>query len=63
MLGSNPVYIFSGGTVRIGTWLRFEPTDPLDFFDNVDDLNPLGLVPGRTWIEIPRNIDDVLGWS
>lgn len=63
MLGSNPVYVFSGGTVRVGTWLRFAPTDPLDFFDNVDDLNPIGLVPGRTWLEVPRNLDDVLSWS
>lgn len=63
VLGSNPVFVFSGGTVRSGTWLRFEPTDPLEFFDNVDDLNPIGLVPGRTWLEIPRNLDDVLTWS
>jgi hypothetical protein len=63
VLGSNPVYVFSRGTVRAGTWLRFVPTDPLDFFDNVDDLNAIGLVPGRTWLEIPRNLDDVLSWS
>lgn len=63
VLGSNPVYVFSGGTVRVGVWLRFEPTDPLEFFDNVDDLNPIGLVPGRTWLEIPRNQDDVLSWT
>lgn len=63
VLGSNPVYVFSGGTVRIGTWLRFEPTDPVALYDNVDDLNPIGLVPGRTWLEIPRNLDDVLSWT
>lgn len=63
VLGSNPVYVFSGGTVRVGVWLRFQPTDPLELFDNVDDLNPIGLVPGRTWLEIPRNVDDVLVWS
>ena len=63
VLGSNPVYVFSGGTVRVGVWLRFQPTDPLDIFDNVDDLNRIGLVPGRTWLEIPRNLDDVLSWS
>ena len=60
LLGSNPVYIFTGGTVREGTWLRFEPTDPLSYYDNLDDLNPLGLQPGRTWLEVPRNLDDVL---
>lgn len=54
-LGSNPVYIFSHGTVRQGVWLRFLPTDAYGFFDNTDDLNPIGLVPGRTWVEFPRN--------
>lgn len=63
VLGSNPAYVFSGGTVRVGVWLRFEPTDPVELIDNVDDLNPIGLVPGRTWLEIPRNVDDVLAWS
>jgi len=63
VLGSNPVFIFSGGTVRSGTWLRFEPTEPFGFFDTAEDLNPLGLQPGRTWLEIPRNLDGVLDWS
>lgn len=63
VLGSNPVYVFSGGTVRAGTWLRFEPTDPLDFYVDVDSGEPIGLLPGRTWLEIPRNLDGVLSWS
>jgi hypothetical protein len=63
VLGSNPVYVFTGGTVRSGTWLRFEATDELAFFDTVEDLNPLGLQPGRTWVEIPRHIDGVIDWS
>ena len=63
VLGSNPIYVFSGGTVRVGVWLRFKPTDPLDVFDNVDDLNTIGLTPGRTWLEVPRNLDDVLSWT
>jgi hypothetical protein len=25
VLGSNPVYVFTGGTVRVGSWLRFRP--------------------------------------
>lgn len=53
--GSNPVLIFSGGTVRQGVWLRFAPEDGYAFYDNVDDLNPIGLEPGRTWVEFPRN--------
>jgi hypothetical protein len=63
VLGSNPVYVFTGGTVQEGEWLRFLPEDPFQFFDNFDDLNPLPLQPGRTWMEIPRNIDDVISWE
>ena len=63
VLGSNPVYVFSGGTVRAGTWLRFQPTDPIDLFVDADEDERIGLVPGRTWLEIPRNLDDVLSWS
>ena len=60
ILGSNEVFVFSRGTVRTGIWLRFDELDPFGFFDNVDDLNAIGLVPGRTWLEIPRNFDDVV---
>jgi hypothetical protein len=63
VLGSNPVYIFTGGTVRSGTWLRFASTDGFAFFDTVDDLNPLGLQPGRTWVEIPRHNEGVIDWT
>ena len=24
---------------------------------------PISLVAGRTWVEVPRNFDDVLTWS
>lgn len=63
VLGSNPVYVFTGGTVREGSWLRFASTDPYQFFDNFTDLNPLRLQPGRTWVELPRNIDGTVSWS
>lgn len=63
VLGSNPVYVFSGGLVQVGEWLRFQPEDPFQLFDNFDDLNPLPLQPGRTWMEIPRNLDDVVTWE
>lgn len=60
VLGSNPVYVFTGGVVQEGEWLRFEPTDPFAFFTSVDDLTELRLQPGRTWLEIPRNQDGVV---
>jgi hypothetical protein len=61
--GTNPVYVFSGGTVREGAWLRFAQTDPIGLYDNIDDLNEIGIQPGRTWLEIPRNQDDVVSWE
>ncbi len=63
VLGSNPVYVFTGGLVQEGEWLRFAPEDPFEFFDNFDDLNPLPLQPGNAWVEIPRNLDDVVSWD
>ncbi len=60
ILGSNEVFVFTRGTVRSGIWMRFDALDPFGFFDNVDDLDPIGLVPGRTWLEVPRNFDDVV---
>lgn len=62
-LGSNPVYVFTGGTVRVGSWLRFASTDPYQFFDNFTDLNPIKLQPGRSWVEFPRNIEGSVSWS
>ena len=62
-LGSNPVYVFSGGTVRVGSWLRFASTDPYQFFDNFTDLNPIELLPGRSFVELPRNIEGSVSWS
>ena len=63
VMGSNPVYVFTGGTVRPGVWLRFAPEDPFNLFDNAEDLNAIALSPGRTWVEIPRNIEDILTWA
>ena len=63
VLGSNPVYVFTNGIVQEGEWLRFEPEDPFQLFDNFDDLNELPLQPGRTWMEIPRNLDDIISWE
>jgi hypothetical protein len=63
MLGSAPVYIFTGGTVRVGVWLRFESTDRYQFFDSIETLNELRIQPGRTFIEIPRAIEGTVSWS
>lgn len=63
MLGSNPVYIFTGGTVRVGVWLRFKSTDRYQFFDSIDTLNELRIQPGRSFIELPRAIEGTVSWS
>jgi Protein of unknown function (DUF3048) N-terminal domain/Protein of unknown function (DUF3048) C-terminal domain len=63
MLGSSPVFIFTGGTVRIGVWLRFESTDRYQFFDSIETLNELRIQPGRSFIELPRAIPGTVTWS
>ena len=63
VLGSNRALVFTGGTVQEGVWVRFAPIDEFALFDNVDDLNELGLQPGRTWLEIPRNREGTAAWS
>ncbi len=63
VLGANPVFVFTGGIVQAGQWLRFEPEHRFEFFDNFEDLNPLPLQPGRTWLEIPRNRDGIVSWE
>jgi len=63
VLSTNPVYVFTGGTVRVGSWLRFKSTDPYQFYDNFTDLNPIKLTPGRTWVSFPRNIEGTTSWS
>lgn len=63
VLGSNPVLVFTDGKVQEGVWLRFEGTDPFGLFDNFEDLNELVLQPGRTWLEIPRNIFGTVDWD
>lgn len=59
-LGSNTVYIFSDGIVRVGVWMRSHATDPFLFFNNASDLVTMPVSPGRTWVEVPRNIAGVV---
>lgn len=61
-LGANPVYVFSKGTVRPGVWYRTKAVDGWEFYDDMDSKNPIALVPGRTWVEMPRNSEGVLSY-
>jgi len=63
MLGTGTVYVFTGGTVREGVWLRWQPTDPYAFYDNLTDLNELRLQPGRTFVELPRSIEGTVAFG
>lgn len=62
-LGSNPVYVFSRGKVRVGEWVRFVQTEGWGLYDNLEDLDEIGLVSGRTWVEVPRQRLGVLSYK
>lgn len=49
-IGFGPVLVFSAGTVRSGIWVREDITSPYSF--ELDDGEILGLVPGRTFVEL-----------
>lgn len=63
MRGSNTAYVFSGGNVQAGVWMRFSPEDPFGLFVDVDGKETLQLRPGRTWVEIPRNRQGTVSFS
>jgi hypothetical protein len=49
-VGQGDVWIFSGGTVRTGRWLRPDRAQPAKYVDA--NGAPLLLSPGRTWVEL-----------
>jgi hypothetical protein len=63
-VGTGPVVIFSDGVARVGSWIRLDRTDPYDFFvGEGDDLEVLGLTPGRTWVELARPAESFVTWT
>ena len=36
---------------------------PFKLDDVKEALNEIGIQPGRTWLEIPRNQDEVISWE
>jgi hypothetical protein len=54
-IGEGPVWIFTDGQVRGGTWKRELNIFPIEFFDA--DGNPIALRPGNTWIELAERAD------
>ena len=67
--GVGPVVIFSDGVARSGFWTRETIFDPFMFTVNdPTDLDPeeyevIGLVPGRTWVELARTADNLVIWE
>jgi hypothetical protein len=49
-VGEGDVWVFSGGLVTRGRWIRPGPEQPAAFVDEVG--NPIKLVPGPTWVEL-----------
>jgi Protein of unknown function (DUF3048) N-terminal domain/Protein of unknown function (DUF3048) C-terminal domain len=60
-LGSGPVYVFADGMVRSGVWIHLDRLDPYGFV--AEDQSLIGVPPGRTWIELPRNAENFVTWS
>jgi hypothetical protein len=50
MIGSGPVEVFTGGTVRRGTWTRQSLRQPTIYKSASGSV--IDLTPGRTWVEL-----------
>ncbi|HSL75056.1 MAG TPA: DUF3048 domain-containing protein [Ilumatobacteraceae bacterium] len=55
-IGEGPVWVFTDGQVRQGTWKREFSLFPIEFF--TPEGTPIELAPGNTWIEL-ADITDV----
>jgi hypothetical protein len=55
-IGEGPVWVFTDGQVRQGTWKREFSLFPIEFFTS--EGTPIALSPGNTWIEL-ADITDV----
>jgi hypothetical protein len=49
-VGQGDVWVFSGGTVRVGRWVRPDRSQPARYVDASGA--PILLAPGRTWVEL-----------
>ncbi|MGQ0804073.1 MAG: DUF3048 domain-containing protein [Actinomycetota bacterium] len=49
-VGEGDVWVFSGGQLTRGRWIRPAPEQPAQFVDAAG--NPIKLVPGPTWVEL-----------
>ena len=49
--GEGEAWVFSQGTVTVGTWRKPDSTSITEYLD--PDGNPIKLTPGQTWISMP----------
>lgn len=54
-IGSGPIWVFTDGQVRQGTWKRDYSVFAIEFL--TPDGAPMKLRPGNTWIELADNTD------
>lgn len=68
--GEGPVLVFSRGVARVGWWHRESIFDawrltverPSETDDDAE-LTDIGLVPGRTWVELARDAENFVVWE
>lgn len=51
VFGSNVAWVFSQGTVTVGTWVKTDADTPTRYLDQ--DGNDIALASGKTWISLP----------
>jgi hypothetical protein len=51
LVGSGPVWVLTGGQLIEGTWTRPDGASITSYTDAAGQ--PIGLTPGRTWVELP----------
>ena len=51
-IGTGTAWVLTDGQVIEATWRRPELTDQTEYVDS--EGRPISILPGRTWIELPR---------
>ena len=51
VVGEGEAWVFSKGTVTVGTWRKPDNLTPTQYFDQAGDT--IRLTPGRTWVSLP----------
>jgi hypothetical protein len=54
-IGEGPVWVFTDGQVRVGSWRRELNIFPIEYFDT--EGAPIEFAPGNTWVELADIVD------